>query len=63
MSYKVDKEKCIGCGLCSNLCAEVFELMDDGKAKIKDGVDWEKNAECAKEAKEGCPVNAIEESS
>lgn len=59
MIYKVDKEKCIGCGLCANLCPEVFELMDDGKVKIKEGADWDKNAECSKEAKEGCPVGAI----
>ncbi len=61
MNYKVDKEKCISCGLCSNLCPEIFELTEDGKAKIKEGADWEKNKECVKEAKEGCPVGAIEE--
>lgn len=60
MSYKVNKEKCIGCGLCSNLCPEVFELIGDGKAKVKEGVDSEKNKECAEEAKENCPVGAIE---
>ena len=58
---KVNKEKCIGCGLCSNLCPEVFEVTDEGKAKVKEGVDSEGNKECIKESKEGCPVNAIEE--
>jgi ferredoxin len=57
---KVSKEKCIGCGLCSNLCPEVFELGEDGKAKVKDNTDLEQNKECIKEAKESCPVNAIE---
>ena len=32
----VDKNKCIGCGLCSSLCEEVFE-MKDGKAHVKKG--------------------------
>jgi len=57
---KVDKEKCIGCGLCSNLCPQVFELAKDGKARVKERADLEKNKECVKEAKEGCPTGAIE---
>ena len=57
---KVDKEKCIGCGLCSNLCPEVFELTEDGKAIVKEGADSGENKECAKESKESCPVGAIE---
>lgn len=32
MPRRVNKEKCIGCGLCPNLCPEVFELGEDGKA-------------------------------
>ncbi|RKX43855.1 MAG: ferredoxin, partial [Thermotogae bacterium] len=28
----VDKDACIGCGVCENLCPEVFKLGDDGKA-------------------------------
>ncbi len=60
MIPKVDQEKCIGCGLCSNLCPEVFEVTDDGKAIMKEGADLEKNKECIKETKESCPVSAIE---
>ena len=62
MAVKVDKEKCIGCGLCSNLCPEVFELGEDGKARVKEGADLEKNKDCIKEAAESCPVGAIENS-
>lgn len=59
--FQVNKEKCIGCGLCVSLCPDVFELGEDGKSKVKEGADLEKNKECIKEAKEGCPVGAIEE--
>lgn len=59
---KIDKEKCIGCGLCASLCPAVFEMADDGKAKVKEAADLEKNKECIKEAKENCPVAAIENS-
>lgn len=58
---KVNKEKCIGCGYCTSVCPDVFELGADGKSKIKEGADFEKNKGCIKEAKEGCPARAIEE--
>jgi ferredoxin len=52
---KVDKEKCIGCGLCANICKEVFALDKDGKAFAK----VQKDLPCVKEAIESCPVEAI----
>jgi ferredoxin len=52
---KVDKAKCIGCGLCVSICSEVFEMGSDGKAKVK----AQKNIPCVKEAIDSCPVNAI----
>ncbi len=55
MVIKIDKEKCIGCGLCSSICGEVFEMTDDMKAKVKK----QKNLPCVKEAAESCPVEAI----
>jgi len=58
MKIKIDKQKCLGCGVCINLCPEVFELKD-GKSKIKEEVDLEKNKDCIKEAIDSCPVSAI----
>lgn len=58
---KVNKEKCIGCGLCVSFCPEVFELKDEGKSSVKDGVDFEKNKDCIQNAKESCPAGAIED--
>ena len=51
---KVDREKCIGCGLCVSVCEEVF-VLDNGKAKVK----AQKKLPCVKEAIKSCPVNAI----
>ncbi len=57
---KINKEKCIGCGYCASVCPEVFELGEDGKSKVKENSDFEKNENCIKEAKNGCPAGAIE---
>lgn len=60
MPYRVNK-KCISCAFCVTVCPGVFEFGEDGKARVKKDADLEKNKDCAKEAKEGCPVGAIEE--
>lgn len=53
----VDEDLCIGCGLCADTCPDVFELTDDGKAKVKAG--GEANIACAKDAAASCPTEAI----
>ena len=55
----VDKDMCIGCGLCAALCPEIFEMDDDGKAEASKNEIEDKLIESAKEAEEQCPVNAI----
>mgnify|MGYP004469168765 CR=1 FL=1 len=60
MKARVDKDTCIGCGLCPSICPEVFELDDDGYAKtIKNEIKDEEKDEVI-EASEGCPTSAIE---
>lgn len=57
MKFKVDQELCIGCGACEGVCPEVFELDDKSQVKL-DPVP-EEFQECALEAEENCPVEAI----
>lgn len=58
MKAKVDENLCTGCGLCSDAAPEVFELSDEGVAKvIKNPADEHKAA--VEEAAEGCPSSAI----
>ena len=56
MKANVDKDTCIGCGACPSICPEVFSMDDDGLAKAIDS----EIPEDAKEARDGCPVDAID---
>ncbi len=58
MKATVD-DTCIACGLCIEMCPEVFEMGDDNTAKVKtDPVPSEQEETC-KEAAAACPVEAI----
>jgi len=58
MKAIVDKDTCTGCGLCEELCPEVFELTDD-VAKVKVDVVPADAEDTCKEAADTCPVEAI----
>ncbi len=60
MKATVDQDTCISCGLCVSVCPEVFEYGDDEKAFSKvDGIPSDQD-ESAIEARDGCPVDAID---
>ncbi len=58
MKATIDRDGCIGCGLCAESCPEVFRMADDGLAEVC-GEVTEANEELAREAAEGCPVSVI----
>ena len=55
MSYQINKEKCLGCGVCVASCEGATELEEDGKARV---IDSEKLEKCGGESV--CPYGAIE---
>jgi ferredoxin len=55
----VDKDLCIGCGLCADTCPDVFHMEDDGKAGVKSQDAVKANIACAKDAVSTCPTEAI----
>lgn len=59
MKYRVN-ENCIGCGLCAATCPSVFELGEDGYAHAVGEPEDEGTREAAEQAKDSCPVSAIE---
>lgn len=63
MELKVNKDKCIGCGMCVSTLSEVFDFDEDGQAKVIETPVKEENEEKAAElaSDNGCPTGAIEE--
>ena len=59
ISAVVELGRCIGCGLCVSICPEVFEIGDDGLAQPIQEVT-ETLEKTASQARESCPVNAID---
>ena len=51
-------ENCIGCGLCAGTCPVVFVMGDDGFAKGGEVPD--SDLFNAQQARDGCPVDAID---
>ena len=49
---------CIGCGMCVNICPQVFDFDDNGLSIVVG--DCNDYPELVMEAAEICPVNAIE---
>jgi ferredoxin len=59
MNAIVDKDLCVGCELCAQICPAVFSMGTDGFAEAIAGpVPAEEEPSC-KEAAESCPVDAI----
>ena len=59
MKASVDKELCIGCGLCVGTCPEVFEMGDDDKSQVKVDVVPPAAESSCRDAAEQCPSSAI----
>lgn len=53
---KVDENKCIGCGACVAIDPEHFDFNENGLSNVINN----EVTDSVKEAKDACPVSAIE---
>lgn len=51
------EEGCTSCGICEDICPEVFEMPDE--AQVKEGADFNTHEDDIIEAAESCPEEII----
>ena len=56
MKARVNKELCVGCGLCASMNPEVFQMDENGLATA---VKETENEALLQESIDSCPVSAI----
>ena len=61
MGLRIDNKRCLRCGMCTGIEPDVFEFNDAGDIEIKEDKITEENKKLVEEAKNTCPVKAIEE--
>lgn len=58
MKATVDAALCVGCGLCAEICPDVF-IMDGAVATVKAAPSTPRAEADCRDAAEQCPVTAI----
>jgi ferredoxin len=59
MKAVIDRDGCIACELCIDICPEVFQMAEDGYAEVIVDEIPEDAEDSAIEAQEGCPESVI----
>jgi len=58
MKASIDRDGCIGCGLCAEICPSVFRMDEEGLAEVYGEITDETQGS-AEEARDSCPVSVI----
>ena len=58
MKVMIDANLCISCGLCADTCPDIFEMGPD-TAEVVVAVVPADREDCASDAEEACPTDAI----
>lgn len=60
MKAGVDKDLCTGCGMCCDVCPEVFEMDENDIAVAKICPVPPEHQDACRDASDQCPTEAIE---
>ena len=55
MKVTINRDDCVGCGACASVCADCFEMDDEGKAIVTN----EAGCDCLQDAIDSCPTQCI----
>lgn len=55
----VNKNACIGCGLCTEICPSVFSMNQQGLAEATTSTIDPSMGQAVRDAANACPTNAI----
>ena len=58
INIKIDRKKCISCGLCASLAPKTFKMDKDLKSCVRESGPYDSPAKI-KEAAQNCAVGAI----
>ena len=56
---QVDRERCVGSGVCESLAPEVFELDDDGVLQLHREEPADDELDDVRDAVQSCPARAL----
>lgn len=60
MELSVDRERCIGAGMCALIAPEIFDQDEaDGRVRLLDSTPTAPHHPTAREAAQSCPAAAI----
>ena len=59
MKILVDKDRCIGTGICESIAADVFEVQDDGTMRLLADDIADTDRERMEQAVARCPTDAL----
>ncbi|MDR1965490.1 MAG: ferredoxin [Synergistaceae bacterium] len=60
MTVNISLDDCVGCGVCMQVCPDVFSLDEDaGKAMLLDMGKADGEEDLVKEAIDTCPIGCI----